>query len=44
METYTFIISMVLIYAFAIITSQVDWKVELHDMVELFKSAGEKTV
>jgi len=37
METLTFIICMILIYAFAIITSQVNWKHELADMVKLFR-------
>jgi len=37
MDTLTFIICMILIYAFAIITSQVNWKHELKDMVELFR-------
>ena len=42
METLTFIICMILIYAFAIITSQVNWKHELADMVEWLKSIKEK--
>jgi hypothetical protein len=37
MDTITFIISMTLIYALAIITSQVNWKHELSDLIELFK-------
>lgn len=42
METSTFILSMVLIYAFALISSGVNWKDELFDMVEFFNGVFRK--
>ncbi len=44
MDTATFLISMTLIYAFALITSQVDWKAECSDMIELIKRWKENEI
>lgn len=42
MDTCSFFISMTLIYAFALITSQVDWRAETSDLIDLIKNFNSK--